>query len=65
MSKIYGVYDNHIDDTGLVASFTVEADANLCAEYLNNFKRQYHVYYVEEIELYSTFENYLIDCKSA
>ncbi len=65
MNKIFGVWENDIEDITLVASFYIEVDANKCAEYLNDFKRKYKNYYVEEIELYKSFSNYLIDVKSS
>ena len=65
MITIYGVYENHIDDTGLIASFYLETDANQCSEYLNNFKRKFKHYYVEEIKLYKSYNDYLVDVKSS
>lgn len=65
MITIYGVYENHIDDTGLIACFYLENEANKCAEYLNNLKRGYEHYYVEEISLYHSQYQYLIDVKSS
>lgn len=65
MNMIYGVWESHIEDITLVASFYLEADANKCAEYLNNFKREYKHYYVEEIEFYNNFYDYLVDVKAS
>lgn len=64
MIRIYVVHEQYIDDDSSVASFNSEADANQCAEYLNNFNRTYKHYYVEEECLYGSFADYLVDVKS-
>ena len=64
MKIIYAVHEQHIEDDAEIAIFCNEIDANKCADYLNNFKRSYTHYYVEESYLYDSFQDYLEDVKS-